>query len=84
MRCDPTLPFVVVRYIVVTGVYFSQDLYDQTLWPVCVACTPGLFEYLGRLMLICAQSGRVLGLEKKTNPASSARSDKKRLKDNNN
>ena len=35
-------------------------------------------------MLICAQSGRVSGPEKKTNPASSARSDKKGLKDNNN
>ena len=35
-------------------------------------------------MLICAQSGRVSGLEKKTDPASSARSDKKGLKDNSN
>ena len=35
-------------------------------------------------MLICVQSGRVSGLEKKTDPASSARSDKKGLKDNNN
>ena len=35
-------------------------------------------------MLICAQSGRVTGLEKKTDPASSARSDKKGIKDNNN
>ena len=35
-------------------------------------------------MLICAQSGRVSGLEKKTDPASSARSDKKGLMDNNN
>ena len=35
-------------------------------------------------MLICAQSARVSGLEKKTDPASSARSDKKGLKDNNN
>ena len=35
-------------------------------------------------MLICAQSGRVSGLEKKTDPASSARSDNKVLKDNNN
>ena len=34
-------------------------------------------------MLICAQSGRVSGLEKKTDPASSARSDKKGLEDNN-
>ena len=34
-------------------------------------------------MLICAQSGRVLGLEKKTDPASSSGSDKKGLKDNN-
>ena len=35
-------------------------------------------------MLICAQSGKVSGLEKKTDPASSARSDKKGLMDNNN
>ena len=34
-------------------------------------------------MLICAQSGRVSGLEKKTDPASSARSDSKGLEDNN-
>ena len=34
-------------------------------------------------MVVCAQSGRVSGLEKKTDPASSARSDKKVLKDNN-
>ena len=35
-------------------------------------------------MLICAQSGRVSGLEKKSDPTSSARSDKKGLKDNSN
>ena len=35
-------------------------------------------------MLICAQSRRVTGLEKKTDPASSARSDNKGPKDNNN
>ena len=35
-------------------------------------------------MLICAQSGRVSGLEKESDPASSARSDKKGLKDNSN
>ena len=35
-------------------------------------------------MLICAQSGRVSGLVKKTDLASSSRSDKKGLKDNNN
>ena len=35
-------------------------------------------------MLIGTQSGRVSGLEKKTDPASSARSDKKGLKDNKN
>ena len=34
-------------------------------------------------MLICAQSGTVSGLEKKNDPASSARSDKKGLMDNN-
>ena len=36
------------------------------------------------LMLICAQSGRVSGLVKKTDPASSSRSDKKGLNNNNN
>ena len=35
-------------------------------------------------MLVCAQSERFSGLEKKTDPASSSRSDKKGLKDNNN
>ena len=35
-------------------------------------------------MLICAQSGRVTGLVKKTDPKSSSRSDKKGLNDNNN
>ena len=54
------------------------------MWHVCGACTVGLFEYLSTLMLTRAQSGRVSGLEKKTDPASSARSDKKGLKDNNN
>ena len=33
-------------------------------------------------MLICAQSGRVLGRERKTDPASSARSSSKGLEDN--
>ena len=54
------------------------------MWPLCDACTVGLFEYLSTLKLTCAQSGRVSGLEKKTDPASSARSDKKGLKDNDN
>ena len=53
------------------------------MWPVCVACTVGLFGYLSTLIIICAQSGRVLGLVKKTDLASSSRSDKKGLKDNN-
>ena len=35
-------------------------------------------------MLICAQSGIVSGLEKKSDPASSSRNDKKGLKVNNN
>ena len=35
-------------------------------------------------MLICAQHGRVSGLEQKTDPASSERSNKKGLKDNKN
>ena len=47
-------------------------------------CNVGLFEYLSMLMIICAQSGRVYGLEKKVDPASSARSDKKGPKGNNN
>ena len=54
------------------------------MWRVCGACAVRLFEYLSTLMLICAQSGRVSGLEKKTDPATSARSDKKGLKDHNN
>ena len=54
------------------------------MWPVSGACTVGLFEYLSTLMLICAQSGRISGLVKKTDPASSAKSDRKGLKDNNN
>ena len=36
------------------------------------------------LKLICAQSGTSLGRERKTDPASSARSNKKGLKDNKN
>ena len=47
-------------------------------------CTVGSFEYLTMLMLICAQSGRFSILEQKTDPASSARSDKKGLTFNNN
>ena len=35
-------------------------------------------------MLICAQSGKVSGLVKKTDPASSSRSDKRGLNDKNN
>ena len=54
------------------------------MWPVCGACTVGLFEYLSTLMLLCAQSGRVSGLVKKIVPACSPRSDKKGLKDNKN
>ena len=54
------------------------------LWPVCEACTVGLFEYLSTLMLICAQAGRVSRLVKKTDPASGTRSDKRGLSDNNN
>ena len=53
------------------------------MWPVCGACTVGLFEYLSTLMLICAQSGTVSRLVKKSDPASISRSDKKGLKDNN-
>ena len=54
------------------------------MWPVLGACNVGLFEYLSRLKLICAQSGRSLGRERKTDPASSARINRKGLKDNNN
>ena len=35
-------------------------------------------------MLICAQPGRVSGFERKTDPASSAKSSRKGLKDNSN
>ena len=52
------------------------------MWPVCESCTVGLFEYLSTLVLICSQSERVSGLVKKTDPASSSRSDKKGLNDN--
>ena len=48
------------------------------------ACTTGLFENLSTLILICAQSGRVSGLERKNDPAGSPRSSRKGLKDNNN
>ena len=41
-----------------------------------------LFEYLGTLLLTCAQSGRVLGRERRTDPASRARNSRKGLKDN--
>ena len=54
------------------------------MWPVFGACTVGLFEYLSTLMLICAQSGRVSGLVKKTDPATSSRSNKRGLNDNKN
>ena len=53
-------------------------------WPVSGACTIVLFEYLSTLLLTCAQFGRVLGRERKTDPASSARSSRKGLKDNHN
>ena len=43
-----------------------------------------LFEYLSTLLLTCAQSGRVLGRERKTDPASSAKSSRKGLKDDQN
>ena len=54
------------------------------MWPVCGACTVGVFEYLSTLMLICAQFETVSGLAKKTDPASSTRSNKKWLNDNKN
>ena len=61
---------------------YQSRLLRSKLWPVFGACTVELFEYLSKLMPICAQSGRVSGLEQKTDPASSARSSRKGLKDN--
>ena len=46
------------------------------MWFVSDACTIGLFEYLSTLMLICAQPGKVTGLEQKIDPASKAGSSK--------
>ena len=63
---------------------YQSRLLRLNFLPISGACTLGLLEYLSTLMLICTQSGRVSGLEKKTDPASSERSDKKGLKDNNN
>ena len=72
------------RLLLLDILLYQSGLLQSILWPVCGACTVGLFEYLSTLMLICAQSGRVSGLVKKTDPASSSRSDKKGLNDNNN
>ena len=64
---------------------------QSILWPICEACTVWLFEHLSTLMINCAQSGRVSGFAlnsegswEKTDPASSTRSNKKGLNDNNN
>ena len=54
------------------------------MWPFSRACTVGLFESVRTLLLICAQSGRVTGLERKTYPASSESSSRKVLKVKNN
>ena len=61
------------------------------MWPVCGACTVRLFEHLSTLMINCAQSGGVSwfalnseGSWEKSDPASSTRSYKKGLNDNNN
>ena len=54
------------------------------MWPVSGPCLEGLFQYLSKLMLVCAQPGRVLGREWKTDRASSAKTHRKGLKDNNN
>ena len=54
------------------------------MWPFSRACTVGLFESVRTLILICAQSGRVTGLERKTYPASSESSSRKVLTVNNN
>ena len=54
------------------------------MWRVSVAFTVELFEYFSTLILICAQFGRVLGREGKTDPASSAWSSGKGLKENKN
>ena len=61
--------------------FISRHIYQSAssrsiLWPVCEACTVGLFEYLSTLMLICAQSERVSELVKKTDPSSISRRDK--------
>ena len=70
--------------ILLLQAFISVRIVTIKLWPVGGACLLGLFECSSTLILICAQSGRVSGLEKKTDPASSARSDKKGLKDNKN
>ena len=54
------------------------------VWPLSGACTVGMFEHLSTFMLICAQSGRLMGRERMTDPVSSAKSSRKCLKDNNN
>ena len=48
---------------------YQSGLLRSFLWPVFGACTVGLFDYLSTLILICAQSGRVSGLVKETDPA---------------
>ena len=63
---------------------YQSGLLRSILLLLCEACTVGLIEYLSKLMLICAQSGRVSGLVKKNDPATSSRSDMKELKDINN
>ena len=70
--------------ILLLQAFISVRIVTIKLWPVGGAGLLGLFECSSTLILICAQSGRVSGLEKKTDPASSARSDKKGLKDNKN
>ena len=62
---------------------YQTRLLRSKLWYVSGARTVGLFENLSMLMLICILSGRVSRSERQTDPASSARSSKKGLNDNN-
>ena len=63
---------------------FQAGLLRLKQWSLSRAFTVGLYAYLSTLMLICAQSARVSGLERKTDLTSSARSSRKSLKDKSN
>ena len=84
MRCDVIRPFRLL-FLEVYCCYrhlYQTRLLGSKMWLISGACTVGLFEYLSTLMLICAQSGRVLGRGRKTDPASIAKSSRKGLKGN--